>query len=182
MIDNMNVRRADPVKGQFDANYNIRYPQVRLVGHDGVSLGIIDTKKAIAIAQSDDLDLVLINSTTNPPVARVCDYDKFIYEQKRNRKEQDRKLRENAIHIKEIQLRIGISNHDFDIKLQHARNWLDDNCKIKIVVKFRGREISFKAKGYNIINNFVEKLNCKVEKAPDMSSNVLIAMVAPNPK
>ena len=175
-------RITDPIKGQYDSNYNIRYPQVRVVGHDGTNLGIMDTKNAINIAQSDGLDLVVINATTSPPIARVCDYDKFIYEQKRHKKEQDRKLRENAIHVKEIQLRPGISSHDFEVKLQHARGWLADNCKIKIVVKFRGREITFKAKGFNIINEFVDKLGCKIDKAPDMNSNILIAMVSPGTK
>ena len=167
---------------QYDVNYSIRCPQVRLVLSDGTTSGIVDTKKALSIALSEDLDLVVINAVTSPPIARICNYEKFIYEQKRHKKEQDRKLRENAIHVKEIQLRPGISSHDFEVKLQHAKAWLDDNCKIKIVVKFRGREITFKAKGFNIINNFVDRLGCKIEKSPDMNSNVLIAMVGPNPK
>jgi len=173
---------GDLIKDQYAANYNIRHPQVRLVGDDGSNHGVIDTKQAIAMAQLEDLDLVLVNTSANPPVARICDYNKFIYEQKRHKKEQDRKLREHAIVVKEIQLRPSISNHDLDIKLQHAREWLADNCKIKIVVKFRGREMAYKSKGFEMINNFVDKLGCKIEKAPDMNNNTLIAMVAPGAK
>ena len=172
----------DSIKDQYIANHNIHQPKVRLIDIDGNNLGVLTTKEALVIAQNEMLDLVLINSTTEPPVARICDYTKFIYEAKRNKKEQDRKLRENAIHTKEIQLRPNITMHDLEVKLHHAKEWLDDNCKIKIVVKFRGRELTYKNKGFEMINGFVEKLGCKIEKAPDMNNNTIIAVVAPATK
>jgi len=170
---------GDPIKEQFAANHKIRQPQVRLVNSEGTNLGVINTSEALIMAQEESLDLVLVNTTANPPVARICDYNKFIYEAKRHKKEQDRKLREHAIHIKEIQLRPNISSHDLEVKVQHAKEWLTENCKIKIVVKFRGRELAYKARGFDMINNFVDQLGCKVEKAPDMNNNTIIAVVAP---
>jgi translation initiation factor IF-3 len=174
--------KNDSIKEQYVANYNIHQPKVRLIDTDGNNLGVLTTREALTIAQNEMLDLVLINSTAEPPVARICDYTKFIYEAKRNKKEQDRKLRENAIHTKEIQLRPNITTHDLEIKLHHAKEWLDDNCKIKIVVKFRGRELAYKSKGFDMLNGFVEKLNCKIEKAPDLGGNTIIAVITPAAK
>jgi translation initiation factor IF-3 len=172
----------DPIKEQYVANQKIRQLSVRLIDVDGNNLGVLTTREALVIAQNEMLDLVLINSTAEPPVARICDYTKFIYEAKRNKKDQDRKLRENAIHIKEIQLRPNITTHDLEVKLHHAKEWLDDNCKIKIVVKFRGRELAYKNKGFDMLNGFVEKLECKIEKVPDLGGNTIIAVVAPATK
>jgi translation initiation factor IF-3 len=169
----------DPIKDQYAVNHKIRQAQVRLVEEDGSNRGVISTSEALSMAQKEHLDLVLINAATTPPVARICDYSKFIYELKIHKKEQARKLRENAIHIKEIQLRPGISEHDLEVKVGHAKEWLADNCKIKIVVKFRGREFAYKQKGFEIISHFVGQLGCKVETAPNLNNNSIIAVVMP---
>ena len=173
---------ADPIKEQYPTNFRIRQPQVRLVGIDGVNMGILNTTEALRLAQNESLDLVLVNAATSPPIARICNYEKFIYETKKHKKEQDRKNRENAIQLKEIQLKPNISDHDMDVKLKHAREWLDDNCKVKIVVKFRGRELTYKARGFDMINSFVDRLGAKVEKAPESGGNTLIAIVSPAAK
>ncbi len=173
---------VDPIKDLYPINYRINQPQLRVVGSDGNNIGVLNTSEALRLAQNEFMDLVLVNSTTSPPLARICNYEKFIYETKRNKKEQDRRNRENAIHLKEIQLKPNISDHDLDIKLNHARSWLADNCKVKIVVKFRGREIVYKSRGFEIINNFVERLGAKIDKAPDFNNNALIAMVSPATK
>jgi translation initiation factor IF-3 len=173
---------TDSVKDQYLANYMINQPQVRLIDASGANVGVINTREALHKAQEALLDLVLVNSTTNPPIARICEYDKFIYEIKRHKKEQERKLRENTIRIKEIQLRPSISTHDLEVKMQHAKEWLTENCKIKIVVKFRGREVMYKNKSFDLINVFVNKLGCKIEKEPNLSNNTIIALVAPAAK
>ena len=182
-LDTRNRSRGligDPIKEQYPTNHRISHPQVRLVGIDGVNLGVLNTTEALRLAQDDSLDLVIVNAATTPPIARICNYEKFIYEAKRNKKEQDRKNRENAIQLKEIQLKPNISEHDMDIKLKHAREWIADNCKVKIVVKFRGREIAYRSRGFEMINNFVERLGAKVDKAPESGGNTLIAIVSPN--
>lgn len=173
------VMIADPIKEQYPANYNIRHPQVRLVETASVDIGVYNTAEALRFAQNSSLDLVLINAATTPPIARICDYEKFIYETKKHNKEKERKNRENAIQLKEIQLKPNISDHDLDIKLNHAREWLSDNCKVKIVIKFRGRELTYKARGFEMINNFVERLGAKIESQPNFNNNNLIAIVSP---
>ena len=171
---------VDPLRDAHAANDRIRVPNVRLIDSDGQNLGIKSTQDAQRIANSQDLDLVLISPTAEPPVAKVCDYGKFIYEQKQHKKEQDRKTRESATVTKEIQLRPAIGTHDLGVKLNHANDWLANNCKIKVVLKFRGRELAHKDLGFAVINGFLEKLeNCKIEKRPEMTSNTIIAMVSP---
>lgn len=171
----------DPIKDQYVANERIRSQQVRLIDQNGTNVGVMETSKSLWMARSEGLDLVVISPTATPPVAKICDYNKFIYEQKRQKKENDRKARENAIVTKEIQLRPVIGQHDFDVKLNHAREWLRDDCKIKIVVKFRGREMAHKDIGFSLVNSFLEKLEpCKIERKPEMNSNSIIAMVAPD--
>jgi len=174
-------RRAhgDPIKDQHVANERIRTPTVRLIDASGKNLGVCETRSSMLLARDQGLDLVVISPAADPPVARICDYNKFIYEQKQSKKENDRKLRENAIVVKEIQLRPNIGAHDLDVKMQHAREWLGENCRIKIVVKFKGREMAHKARGFDVIKGFLEKLDCKVEKDPDMNNNTIIAMIAP---
>ena len=90
---------TDSIKDQYTANYGIRQPQVRLIDANGNNLGVVNTREALSMAQADVLDLVLVNTAANPPVAKICDYNKFIYEAKLHKKEQDRKTRENAIHV-----------------------------------------------------------------------------------
>lgn len=171
---------TDPIKDIYAENDRIRVPSVRLIGSDGQNLGIRSTVDARRTADSHGLDLVIISPTADPPVAKICDYGKFIYEQKQHKKEQDRKIRESATVTKEIQLRPAIGVHDLEVKINHARSWLDDNCKIKIVLKFRGREMAHKDLGFAVVNEFLDRLeNCKVEKKPEMNSNTIIAMVAP---
>jgi translation initiation factor IF-3 len=181
--NNYNRDRKTPVdliKDQFAANENIRHQSVRVLDLDGESLGILDTKEAQRIANNKGYDLVMVSPTANPPVAKICDYSKFIYEQKRKAKEQNKKMRENAVVIKEIQLRPVIGQHDLEIKLNHAREWLTDNCKIKVTLKFRGRETAHKDMGFAVINAFLTQLGSgKIEKAPELNSNTIIAMVAP---
>lgn len=172
---------SDPIKDQFAANERIRCQQVRLIDQNGTNVGIVETNKSLSMARSEGLDLVVISPTAEPPVAKICDYNKFLYEQKRQKKEHDRKARENAIVTKEIQLRPVIGQHDLDVKLNHAKEWLRDDCKIKIVVKFRGREMAHKDLGFSLVNSFLEKLEpCKIERKPEMNSNAIIAVVAPN--
>lgn len=174
---------SDPLKEAYAANEKIRVQTVRLIDSDGQNIGIKETHEAIRMANSKELDLVIISPAADPPVAKICDYGKFIYEQKQNKKEHEKKLRENAIVTKEIQLRPAIGSHDLDVKLNHARDWLKDNCKIKIVLKFRGRELAHKDIGFAVINGFLDRLdNCKIEKKPEMNSNTIIAMIAPGSK
>lgn len=171
---------VDPIKELHSANDQIKSPTVRLVDSEGQNLGVKNTNDAINLAYSQELDLVLVSPTATPPVAKICDYGKFIYEQKQHKKEQDRKIRESVIITKEIQLRPTIGIHDIEVKLNHAKEWLKDNCKIKVVLKFRGREMAHKDRGFAVVNQFLAGLDsCKIEKQPEITANMIIAMIAP---
>ena len=160
-----------------------RSPTVRLINEDGVNVGIVDTKSAMDNAQGLGLDLITISKDATPPVCRIYDFSKFMYEQKKVKKEQERKNRENVIIVKEIQLRPGIDDHDLLVKQRHANGFLEDNHKIKIVMKFRGREMAFTKRGFDLVHKFLEGLkDHKVEKDPGLSGNTLMTIIAPIPK
>jgi translation initiation factor IF-3 len=168
---------------EHTANGWIRTPTVRLIGEDGENLGIIDTKAAMSQAVSLGLDLITVSKDATPPVCRIYDLSKWIYEQKKVKKELDKKNRENAIIVKELQLRPGINEHDLLVKQRHAKEFLEENNKIKIIMKFRGREMAFTKRGFDLMRKFIEGLGeHKVEKDPSLAGNTIMAILAPPPR
>lgn len=161
------------------ANERIRAPQVRLIGNDGTNYGVVNTRDALYQAQKAGLDLVAINEQVSPMVVKILDLNKYVYEQKKAAKERARKSRENEIVTKEIQLRPVTDYHDIEIKAKHAREFLDNNCKVRIVIKFRGREMSFTNRGFEVVNLFLEKVGAyKAERAPMLQGTSIIAIIA----
>lgn len=161
-------------------NHRIRALQVRVIDQDGNNLGVIDTNKALSISSNVDLDLVLINPDATPPIAKIVDYNKFLYLQKQQKKEQQKKSREAVVVVKEIQLRPVTGIHDVEIKLKHAKEWLEQKNRIKIVMKFRGREQHHTDIGRKLMQNFIQNLgDCKVDQEPEMAGRQMIAMIAP---
>lgn len=180
MTSNNYRQNAKPQVIKQRINYQIQSPTVRVINTDGTNYGVMNIKDAISAAESQGLDLVELPGTADPPVAKIVDYNKFLYEQKLAKKEQERRIRENMIITKEIQLRPVTNQHDIAVKLGHAREFLQHDHKVKIVVKFRGRESNFSQKGFEVINQFIEGLQpCKVEKSPSMAGNTIIAMIGP---
>ncbi len=165
---------------EYTANRWIKSPSVRLIDEDGVNHGVVPTRAALERAQDIGLDLITISKDSDPPVAKICDLSKFAYEQKKSRKEQEKKSRENAIIVKEIQLRPAIDDHDLTVKQRNARGFLEDNHKIKVVMRFRGREIAFARNGFSLIEKFLEGIgDHKVEKEASLAGNTIILMIAP---
>lgn len=119
-------------------NDQIRAKEVRVIDSDGSQLGILPLAEALKLAYGKDLDLVEISPNSAPPVCRVMDYGKFRFE--RDKKEKEAKKKQQTIDIKEVQLSCRIDTHDFETKLKHARRFLDDGNKVKVCVKFKGRE------------------------------------------
>lgn len=164
----------------YAINNRIRVPTLRLIAADGSNLGIVSTNTAQREADAADLDLVLINPTAEPPVAKIVDYNKFLYQQKQQKKEQLKKSRETAIVVKEIQLRPVTGSHDVEIKLRHAKEWLTQKHRVKLVMKFRGREQHHTDIGRKLMQTFINDLGeCRIDQEPEITGRQMIAMIAP---
>ena len=133
--------KNDDLKMQYRINDRIRVKEVRLVG-ENVEQGVYSIQQALAIADSKQLDLVEISPNAAPPVCRVIDYQKFLYQQKKKVKEQ--KAKATKITLKEIRFGPQTDDHDYNFKLKHAKSFLEEGCKVKAYVFFKGRSILFK--------------------------------------
>lgn len=159
-------------------NEKIKAPVVRVVG-DNVEQGIYNIKDALAVAQRLELDLVEISPTANPPVCKITDYKKFLYELKKKQKEI--KAKSAKIVVKEIRLGPNTDEHDFNFKLKHAIKFLEDGAKVKVEVLFRGRSIVYKDQGEIKLLQFASLLEDygKVEKLPLLEGKRMIMIIAP---
>ncbi len=142
-------------KEQHRINERIRVPEVRLVG-DNVEQGIYPTREALRIAEEKELDLVEISPTAVPPVCRIIDYQKFLYQQKKKQKEQ--KAKAVRIVVKEIRFGPQTDDHDYNFKLKHAKSFLEEGAKVKAYVFFKGRSILFKEQGEVLLLRFANDL------------------------
>ncbi|MDR1742504.1 MAG: translation initiation factor IF-3 [Dysgonamonadaceae bacterium] len=163
---------------QYRINERIRVPEVRLVG-DNVEQGVYPTREALRIAENLELDLVEISPTATPPVCRVIDYQKFLYQQKKKQKEQ--KAKSVKMIVKEIRFGPQTDDHDYNFKLKHAKNFLEEGSKVKAYVFFRGRSILFKEQGEVLLLRFANDLEdyAKVEQLPLLEGKRMIIMLAP---
>lgn len=136
-------------------------------------------REALDIADQQDLDLVEISPTANPPVCKVMDYKKFLYEQKKKQKEI--KAKTAKVIVKEIRLGPNIDDHDFNFKLKHAEKFLQDGAKVKVDVFFKGRSIIYKDKGEIVLLRFAQELEefGKVERLPKLEGKRMIMIIAP---
>lgn len=160
------------------SNREIRAREIRLINEDGSNGGILPFFRALNIAQDQGLDLILINQQANPVVCKIGDVGKYKYDQKKKQKEQDKKLRESRVDIKEVQLRPGIDKHDLDVKIKHIKEWLDAGDKVKIVVRFRGREMSNQQAGHTMISQIMAEVPAaKTEGNNELQGNRLIAVL-----
>lgn len=133
----------------------IRVPQVRLVG-DNVEVGVYSTQDALKIANEQSLDLVEISPNADPPVCKIIDYNKFLYEKKK--KEKEMKANSKVSEVKEIRFTPNTDEHDFNFKAKHAEDFLKDGNKVKAYVQFKGRAIMFKERGELLLLKFAERL------------------------
>lgn len=159
-------------------NERINVPMVRVVG-DGMEPAIMNTKDALVKAYNDGLDLVMISPTANPPVCKIIEYQKFLYEQKKREKE--RKANSTKVVIKEIRLSPQTDEHDFEFKLKHAERFLKEGNKVKVDVFFRGRSIVYKEQGEAQLLKFAEALMeiGKPEAMPKLEGKRMLMIIAP---
>ena len=171
-------RFAPRKEAEHRINHFIRVPQVRLVG-DNVTMGVYSTQEALKIAQQQQLDLVEISPQADPPVCKVIDYNKFLYDKKR--KEKEMKAKSKTAELKEIRFTPGTDDHDFDFKARHAENFLKEGNKVKAYVQFKGRAIQFKERGELVLLKFAERLAeiGQVEGLPKLEGKRMLMVIAP---
>ena len=171
-------RPGQQSKDQHATNEAIRAREVRLVG-DNVEPGIYPLQKALRIARDQELDLVEISAVADPPVCRVLDYQKYLYQQKKKQKEQKQKA--TKVVDKEIRFGPQTDDHDYNFKLKHAQSFLKEGSKVKAYVFFRGRSILFKEQGEVLLLRFANDLEelGKVEQMPVLEGKRMTIMLSP---
>ena len=163
-------------------NELIRFPQVRLIGPEGEQLGVMSSREAQLKANEYNLDLYCVAPTATPPVCKILNYGKFRYEQQKKAKEN--RKNQVKIEVKEIQLTPQIGAHDMETKARAAVKFLEQGNKIKVGVRFRGRQMTHLEVGEEALNKFIELLgeSAQIEKAAAMEGRWLIAVIAPKRK
>ncbi|MDR2145052.1 MAG: translation initiation factor IF-3 [Tannerella sp.] len=166
---------------QYRTNERIRVPEVRLVG-DNITQGVYPTSKALQMAEDMGFDLVEISPNANPPVCKIIDYQKFLYQQKKRMKEQ--KAKAVRVVVKEIRFGPQTDDHDYNFKLRHAKEFLSGGSKVKSYVFFKGRSILFKEQGEVLLLRFATDLEeyGRVEQMPVLEGKRMTIMISPSVK
>lgn len=164
-----------PINGQ------IRARQMLVIGPNGEQLGIKSKNEALTLASYAGFDLVMINEKADTPVCKLMDYNKFKYEKKKKLKESQKKQKENNAEMKEYRLSPNIDVHDFNTKLTNARKYLEKGHKIKLSIRFKGREMQFTNKGKDVLLRFAKEAEdiSALESAPLLDGRTMIAILAP---
>ena len=170
--------KKDNIKQQYRVNEQIHVREVRIVG-DGIESTVMPTFKAIQLAEQKGVDLVEISPNAQPPVCRLIDYSKFIYQQKKHQKEM--KAKQVKVDVKEIRFGPQTDDHDYNFKLKHAQGFLSDGDMVKAYVFFKGRSILFKEQGEVLLLRFAADLEDygKVEQMPQLEGKRMIMFIAP---
>ena len=160
-------------------NADILNEEVRCIAPDGEQLGVMKTEDAIAEAASHGLDLVEVSPNADPPVCKILDYGKFKFEAQKKRNEAKKK--QKVIEVKEIKLRPNIDEHDYQVKMRSVQKFLDDGDKVKITLRFRGREMAHQELGVNVLNRVREDTDdvAKIEAFPKLEGRQMIMVIAP---
>lgn len=162
-------------------NDEIRDKEVRVIGADGAQLGIMSSSKALAMAESANLDLVKIAPQAQPPVCKIMDYGKYRFEQ--TKREKEARKNQKIVDIKEIRLSLNIDTHDFNTKLNHAQKFIKGDDKVKVSIRFRGREMGHPELGTEIMKKFAEACSefAVVEKPAKLEGRNMLMFLAPKP-
>jgi len=169
---------SDEIAARYNLNHKIRAQQVRLVG-ENVQTGVYSLSEALRIADELELDLVEISPKAKPPVCRVVDFNKFIYEQKKKHKEI--KAKTTKVVVKEVRFGPNTDEHDYQFKLKHAQKFLQEGAKVKAFVFFKGRSILYKEQGEEILRRFTNDLEeyAKLDQEPRLEGKRMIIFLSP---
>lgn len=162
-------------------NEQIRAKEVMVIGPNGEKLGIKSIKDALTLASYAGFDLVLISPTSTPQVCKIMDYNKFKYENKKKQKENQKRQRESNLEMKEYRLSVTIDVHDFNTRITNSTKYLEKGHKVKVSIRFKGREMAHPELGKNVLLRFAETLNsvASVEQAPSLEGRVMYMILAP---
>lgn len=163
----------------YQINEEIRDKEVRVIGADGAQLGIMSSAAALEIAEGKDLDLVKIAPGSNPPVCKIMDYGKFRFEQ--TKKEKEAKKNQHVTEIKEVRMSPGIDTNDFNVKVKSALKFLKDGNRVKVTVRFRGREMAHTDIGKTLLAQFGEMCaeTANIERAPKLDGRHMSMFLGP---
>lgn len=160
-------------------NEDIRYHQVRLIDADGEMRGVMRTDDAIDMARDMGLDLVLISPNPDNPVARIMDYGKYAFEQ--SKREREAKRNQKNTSVKEVQVKLTTEEHDFNVKVRNALRFLGNEDRVKVVIRFRGREMSYQNQGYDVMNKFAQTCegHGRIDRPARMEGRNMVMYMAP---
>nr|WP_250045685.1 translation initiation factor IF-3 [Phaeovulum sp. NW3] len=160
-------------------NDRIRAPEIRLIGADGENVGVVTPARALMMAEEAGLDLVEISPTAVPPVCKIMDYGKFKYEQQK--REAEARKKQHIIEIKEVKFRPGTDTHDYEVKMRAVMRFLEEGDKVKVTLRFRGREMAHQDLGLELLNRVKADVGeaGKVESMPKLEGRQMVMMIAP---
>jgi len=164
---------------EYAVNYQIEAREVRLVGEDGEMIGVVPLREALMRAEDAGLDLVEVSPTARPPVCKILDYGKFKYEAQKKANEARKK--QKVIEVKEIKLRPGIDDNDYSIKMRKVREFLTEGDKVKVTMRFRGREMAHQHLGMDVLTKVRDEVLDlgKVEQMPRLEGRQMVMVMAP---
>jgi translation initiation factor IF-3 len=167
-----------PSNGQ-QMNDAIRFREVRLIESDGSMIGVVPTSEARRRAEEQDLDLVLIANNPENPVCKIMDYGKFMFEQ--SKREKEARKNQKVTEIKELGMKLTTEDHDLNVKTKNANRFLLDGDRVKVLIKFRGREMAYQSQGYALMDRFAQAcMECgQIEKAPKVEGRNMVMYLAP---
>lgn len=168
-------------KKELELNESIRDRELRVIGPDGEQLGILSSREALAMAAEKDLDLVKIAPAATPPVCKIMDYGKYRFEQQK--KEKEARKNQKVVETKEIRLSLNIDTNDFNTKVGHAKRFLQEGNKVKVSIRFRGREMAHTELGQEVMKRFAETMSdfAVVDKLPKLEGRSMQMFMSPSP-
>jgi translation initiation factor IF-3 len=172
-------RRSTNSRDLTKTNERIRFPEIRVIDSEGEQLGVITPKEALARAQEQDLDLVLVSETAKPPVCKIMDYGKYKYEQDRKLKEAKKK--QHNADVKEVKMRYKIGEHDYNVRVKNAQRFLASGDKVKATISFRGREIQHSRLAEDLLRRMAKDLEeyAEVQQFPKREGRNMMMMLSP---
>ncbi|MGI9400450.1 MAG: translation initiation factor IF-3 [Rhizobiaceae bacterium] len=173
-------RAQAPVKDGPRSNQDIRVPNIQLIDAEGENRGVVDTEAALAMAEEVGLDLVEISPNNDPPICKILDLGKYKYQAQKKAAEQ--RKRQKTQEVKEIKMRPNIDVHDYEVKMRSVRKFLEDGDKVKLTMRFRGREMAHQELGLQVLMRARDEIAeiSKVEASPKMEGRQMMMVVAPS--